>query len=221
MVCKVFLGVPFRSVPGFTNTRISRHLGFVRVTQGFFIRESVDSLPPTSTANHHHHTHPLPNTTTTHIHCQTPPPYPPLPKTTGHHTPPHTIKHPHHAPPLPNTTTTHHQTPPKTPPLLNTPTTHHHCQTPPCTTTAKHHHHTVHCRHYKCLQWCSHAGARALATRGLNTFTSFDAPCHMTHRGGGVRALAHLCLTEGKHATKQKWRSANLKLCLEATISNV
>ena len=57
--------------------------------------------------------------------------------------------------------------------------------------------------------------------KGLNTFTLLDAPCHMTHRGGGVRARAYLCLTDGKPATKQKWRSANLKLCLEATTSNV
>ena len=49
----------------------------------------------------------------------------------------------------------------------------------------------------------------------------FMSPCHMIHRGGGVRARAHLCLTEGKPATKQKRRSANLKLCLEATTSNV
>ena len=28
---------------------------------------------------------------------------------------------------------------------------------------------------------------------GLITFTSFHVPCYMTHRGGGVRAQAHLC----------------------------
>ena len=63
--------------------------------------------------------------------------------------------------------------------------------------------------------------ARGNCKSGLNTFTSFDAPCHMTHRGGGVRARAYLCLTGGKPATKEEWRSANLKLCLEATTSNV
>ena len=56
---------------------------------------------------------------------------------------------------------------------------------------------------------------------GLNTFTSFHVPLSHDPPGGGVRARVHLCPTEGKPATKLKRRSANLKVSLEATTSNV
>ena len=50
---------------------------------------------------------------------------------------------------------------------------------------------------------------------GSHYFHVVSCPRHMTHHGGGVRARAHLCLTEGKLTTKQKRRSANrLKLWL-------
>ena len=58
---------------------------------------------------------------------------------------------------------------------------------------------------FKSFRLCGYySRVASIRTRVSLLSRRFMSPCHMTRRRAGVRARAHLCLTEGKPATKQK-----------------